>query len=241
MKLRHLILPSLAFFAVSANAQTIVIYDTITSATGATNPVSFTGTLPRHHMADGFSTLTAPPAMWWRVTRAEVVLVVGAAGTFANSTARLQFYNDWNHVSTATPVFGGLASDTTWSLGTVSATGASAFIYTMDFAANNLAFDLVDGQSIGLAVTWLVGGLRNDNLTLGVTDAAPVVGSSTNLFYRDVDDDGIIEGNEARFFTNWTNTNAMYRIHAEAVPEPATLLILGAGAAALAARRRRKK
>lgn len=235
---KTLLMGALAMAAVASQAQTI-IYDTITGNTGVTT----TGGLPRNRMADGFNALTAGAGQTWRIDKIELALYVAAAGTYANSTARILVHNDWDATAThPTSDFSNTASNVNWGLGTITTTGVAAFIYTFDYAANNLSFNLVDGQSMGLEVEWLVGGVANQSLALGLRDVDPnsvLAGtSSTNLFYRDTDSNGSMTSLDRRTITGWTNSNAMIRLTATAVPEPATMAVLGLGVAALIRRRK---
>lgn len=230
---KTLIVAAITVFA--ASSQAAIIYDTITGNTGVTT----TGGVPRNRMADSFSTSAAPTGQQWRIDKIEVALWVGAAATYTNTTGQVRIHNDWNGAAATGSVFSNLVSDVTWNTGTFTTTGVAAFIFTFDYAAANLSF-IGDGTDMGIEVQWKVGGVKDDRLATGLRDVAPLVGSSSNLFYRDANNNEIIEQSDGRTITGWTNANAMVRITGEAVPEPGTMAALGLGIAAIAARRRRR-
>jgi hypothetical protein len=228
---------SLALLAsIAAGSQAVVIYDSMTGVTS----VSYTSGLPRNMIGEGFSTIAAASGQVWKVTSIDFAFIVGAAGTYNNVSVTTSFWNDWNPSAATGSVFTNQAGDSViWNFGDITVTGATVYNVSLDFEANGLSFFLQDGQDMGFIADWKVNGVANDNFTMALVDAAPSVGTSGNGFYRDVNNNGILEQSDARSITGWTNTNVVMRVNAEAVPEPATMAVLGLGAAALIRRRRK--
>lgn len=204
-----------------------IIYDTLTGQTG----ISTTGGLPRNRMADGGETLAPGAGQTWEVDTIEVALFVAAAGTW-NVDFDVVVWDGWNSAGfggAGTNVFQDQVDARTFSLAPFTTTGVSAFLLTLDYSANPFQIGSLSDLDFGLEVQWRNNGLKTDSLASGIRDAAPTVGTSSNLFYRDADNDEVIETTDGRTITGWTNANFIARITAREVPEPASMLLLAIG------------
>jgi hypothetical protein len=225
----------------AANAAPVVIYDSITGTAGM---VSTTST-PRNLMADGFSTISTPySGMSWKITKVDLVLFVSGAVTNSPVTGILSIYNTWSPSGTSgsgSNVFADLAGTATQDFGTVTTTGSKTFKKTFDLSANPIF--LTNTESMGFTVNWLSSGaVIPAYSTVALNQDASIRGSlpSSNVWYRDVNGNGIIESGEGRVFTDWTNNNLGIRITAEAVPEPMSIGALALGFSGLLLRRRKR-
>jgi len=209
-----------------------IIYDTITGAT----TWSTTGGLPRNRMADSFSTAAPPANQVWEVEQVETVVYIAAAGTY-NISFDILCWDEWNgggFGGAGTNVFRTLLNQTTFNLAPITTTGVAVYSLTLDYS--NIALQIADPLDLGFEVQWYNNGVKDNNVASALRDAAPSVGASTNLFYRDANDNGAIETTDGRTITGWTNVNLGVRITATAVPEPVSLVLLAL--AGLALRRR---
>jgi hypothetical protein len=91
------------------------------------------------------------------------------------------------------------------------------------------------------AVTYIFDG---SGVNAGLTFASPAVGGSgtatDEVYWRDVSNNGVIEGDEARNFTAPNRANFVLKLEGNIIPEPASVgLVALAGLATLRRRRRR--
>jgi PEP-CTERM motif len=221
----------------ASTAKADVIYDAITG-----QAFSFTGSLNRSRVADAQNNIAATPNFDWLVDQIDMNFVVAAAGTYADVTARIRIWDTWTPTApVGTSVFSGLLSDVTWGFGTLTVGGATGFGAILDYSAFGF---LLDDTQFGFDVEFRVAGVLNNAITMGISNTAtptpPVVGSTAfEGFYRDVTSNGLIDSTDARDFTN-LHTNVMIRVHANQIPEPSTMMLLGVvGVVACGLRRRR--
>lgn len=233
MKLERIV--SIAGLVILAAAsQAVVIYDGIGASTTFT---STTGGTPRNRMADSFSATDPGSGAHWKVTSIDVGIWVNAASPSA--TAEVILWNEWNVAGfggSGTNVFQNEAGRETFNLGDLSASDVHTLTFTTPIHLDNF-------QDLGLEIQLKTNGTKSNSLALSLQDAVPTVGSGTNLFYRDSDNDEVIETPDARTINGWSKANVMFRVNAEveSVPEPATMTVLGLGALALLRRRRQAK
>ncbi|MBX3118783.1 MAG: PEP-CTERM sorting domain-containing protein [Fimbriimonadaceae bacterium] len=222
-----------------AAAQAVTIYDTVTAAPGFG---IYTG--PGNRLSgDNFAPPQLGPGQHWRITGYTATAFASDAGLYSNMMVDINFYNFVDLFAvTFEPAFGELAGSAHTDLpGTFNASGAgSGFSYTV----NGLSIDLNEEPTnpttgYGFEVRWSSTG--PGTLSSGYADIGSSVVDSfwSNGMYIDFIPDDVLDNLEFTNFDGWTNGNFAIQIRATAVPEPATLAVLGVGALALL--RRRKK
>lgn len=236
--MRRILLGVLCLVAFTSAASADNIFDTIT---GGSTGLTTTGSTPRSRMGDGFTVANQVDGLKWSVETAQLGLFVSGAGTYTNVTMQVIFWGAWNPSAASGSVFSNQLSNVTWNLGTVTSTGNQVFPYSLPYASNNLSFVMNSGQTGGIEVNILSGGVANTNLALTLRDQAPTAGSATNGFYRDANSNGILEASDARTFAGVSNANVYARLVASAIgPEPGSMALLLVGTGGLLVRRRRK-
>lgn len=223
--------------AFSANA--VVIWDNLTNNTSGTTTTS----TPRFLTGDALSSIADPgTGNFWQVDSVDFKMFIVGAQTFAAGelTVQIRLWNVFDPAATgATNAFSDLAGTISYSMGARTTTGNTLVTVT---GATVTPFALAPKTTnFGIDFGFFRNGVKTEDVVMAYKDTAPVVGTSPNGFFRDMNNDGLLQANEATNFANTTNTNAMVRINATPVPEPATLLALAAGAGALISRRRRSR
>jgi hypothetical protein len=242
MHKQSFIIIAVGALAASASAQT-TIFDTI-SPTGP--GYTTTGTSPRFMLGESFGVAPSGGAGWILQSMGVGVFVFGNAGgpqTLNNVQGHFRFYNTVSSSTVQTdPAFLNQAGAFTVNFGTINqTTGAQAFIYN-NINISTFNIGLTDGIK-GLDVRFTIDGVATEAVTLALRDVVPAVGTTgtpANGFWRDNNNNGIIEVSDARTL-GLTNVNPALSLTANPVPEPATLAALGIGAAALIRRRRNRK
>jgi hypothetical protein len=231
---------ALALLVAAQARSQITVYD---GRTGAV--LTFTGSTPRTYMGQAFD--IADPGVAPAITGMHITLVGAAAFNYANTLIRMQFWN--NYSSGSNPVFSNPAGGAQlFTTGPMSETGATAWTFTLNFAAP-IALNGLTGH--GLSVNWqsdptgtgtfaddsnLTAALRGSgsaNIAIGVND------NPGSGYYRNAsgETDLNFQSSDARSLSGVTNGGLVFDL--VAVPEPGCLaLCILAGAAAWTSRRR---
>lgn len=221
------------------SAQTTLL-DTVDSP--ATN-FTFTGSMPRTYMGDGFTNSALTPTSQFNVTGLSLFLVSATAASYTDVLLRIQFYNSYN--PNAASVFSNPAGPLqTFDVG--AQTFAANTIYEFDFTLTSPSPITLFGNNLGFAQNFqsstLPGGLMpadNPNLTslityntagTGYAAGQITTGTSPNFgYYRNA---------SGRTDFNFANTDSRSLgvpnqaigiiVSGSAVPEPSTYaMVLG--------------
>lgn len=206
-----------------------------------------TGSNPGFLIGDGATSIASAGAgNFWKVTSIDFgIFLVGVQSWAAGQVdARIKFYDSYNDTGTD-PVFGNLVGTVDYNLGALVSTSNAAFGITGSTLATPIALPS-SLTTLGFTVSFFdntTGGRISTIRSAMTTTIVPTVGTSSNGFYRDANDNGVIESTE-KFVFNSANPsdNVIIRFNGTAtpVPEPASMAALGLGAMALIRRRRNK-
>lgn len=247
-----------ALSALAAGANASIVFDSITGISGYT----YTGSTPRNMI--GMAMNLGGPTGTAQVTGMDFAFVTAAAAIYTNVRFDVTFFQSYSGATTgASAAFASpLAS---YFLTTGAFTGAANSVYTYGATAStngaiNLGtgFSIADGAGpLGVQILARVdkgdglGYVSDSNLTLALrTTSAPAVGTfgvggANGGFYRNASSANptssanSLLGSDYRSFTGTLNTGMALRVYTTPVPEPASMVALGLGAAAVL--RRRKK
>ncbi|MCB0825005.1 MAG: PEP-CTERM sorting domain-containing protein [Armatimonadetes bacterium] len=223
-----------AALAVTASSQAALVYDTVSTSAGFT----FYSGPGNAHVMDNFLFPTNDPQL---VDGFAIVLFADSADNFSDVTVDFAFHNEVTGVNPTDPILGNppVASFSV-NFGTFTSTGAGNGAL---FSVTGLNF-VMPSTTSSLAVEATVSSTSDlgGNMTFGYADTITAVGSSNNGFGVDLNEDTTITVDEFVSFASPTSGqwNLAMQIDASPVPEPATMLGLGALGAGILARRRRK-
>lgn len=219
--------------AVTASSQAVLVYDTVTPSLG----FAFFSGAGNAHVMDNFLFPTNDP---WEINAFNIVLFANQADSFTDIIVNVDFHNEVTGSSASDPILGNPpVASFSINFGAFNSTGAgngalfgAALNFWMPTTTSSLAVEAT------VTSTAANGGF----MTFGYADAITAVGASNNGFGVDLDLDNIIQVDEFVSFNGPVSGqwNLAMQIDASPVPEPATMLGLGALGAGILARRRRK-
>jgi hypothetical protein len=228
-----------AFATIAAASQAAAIFDNMTGLTGVTTSSSVPGFL----FGDGATAIASSggAGSFWKFTSVDYAFFVLGAQTMASGElgVKIDLFGSYTDLRTgATPVFGTQFGSITANYGAITTTGNAAFTSTLTLGTPINA--PVGMTTLGYTVSFTRNNVRTDTVRAGIGNPLnSTVGLSPHGFYRDANDNGIIEGSDWRQFSATEAQNLLIRFNGDAVPEPATMAVLGLGAAALLRRRRK--
>ena len=220
---------------VAATANATLVYDIPTTA------LTFTGSTPRATLGDNFALPALNAGLTYRINSITFVLIQ-ASSALKSITTNVKFFTGVDTAAVApNPIFSSNVSNVTVGLGANTVTSTSAYLITLDYLANNLSFEVPGGSVLGVSLTAKESGQTNNALTFALADAGSTVAGSawSNGYFRDANDNGIIDPGEGRNIGGWTNGNLVFSIDATVVPEPASLIALTLGTLAVIRRKRK--
>lgn len=226
-----------------------VVFDSLYSDLAQTTVRTITNTAstPRGKKADiiTLAPLTGTNTFYQLNTIKFAIVNSGAAAFSNNLTMNIKFW-DTNTPGTGatTPLFSGAQGNYNVTFQNLSLGSNTYTIGTVTFTNVTLIPTSLSNPTFGVELTPSVAGVPQEDVSAALstmpTSTPLTAGSSTNGWYRDVNNNGVIDQAEGRTFAN-VDSNLALAIDATPVPEPASMAVLGLGALGLLRRRRNNK
>lgn len=242
----------LSLFAVAAASQATIILDTLTNpSTGGNYTTGYSGGGSGQHRnlsGDIFAVSAASTA--WNITKLEFVTrnsLGGGNQTNVTLDLRFSYFRDGSAASQPFDSFSPSYSDTAWSISGITAGGN--YLTTVNFST---PFKVYSAFILGIQFHFKTNGQENEQLCASFRDygsaanGGATVGTAYNGIFEDLNGNGMLEYspgastpvNEYTGFQGVTSASMALRVTADAVPEPASVAVLGLGALALIRRRK---
>ena len=255
MRLRILSIFAMSIALIAGELQAQVVFDN-TGIAGDAN-VNFGGGAgfpnSRAVLGETFDTLVPTnPGDTFLVDTVNLNMILFASDNtaFNGVEVEVSFFTDVTDTAFGTPIPTLLGSET-FALGdlTGDVTDNTTFLQAFEFTD---AIDIGDGQDIGISFGFSdiddaqIGNISGTYRNRAGSDNTPSVGTTTDINFRDANNDGVLDGNSVAnggdgAFRFGTGAGLRFSVEAStvAVPEPASTLVLGLLGMGLITRRRR--
>ncbi len=229
----------IAFAGLAAGAPAVLIFDNF-------DPFASTGTFVGLDDFQGGDRMVLPSAgagNMWLLNSYTGHMGGSATGTYTNVIGTLSVFRTVNTAGSG-PAFSNLIGSVSRSLPSFFASGPAIGI---DFTMASLGIALSappSNPSVGYGVQISFSASGPGVVVPHYRNQGSIVpgSSSSQGWYRDLNDNGLLQADEYEVFAPWADGNLMFELDATAtpVPEPVTGFALLVPLAALAARRRRR-
>lgn len=214
------ILAGMALVAAAGSAQAAIVYDNLP---GAGESYFTSGSSPRTSLADDFVTGIANLQV-----QSVKTLIVNQNTAASSMILRISIWDGFDVNGNVV----GLLGQAAYQFNNVGVGG----FFTGDLA---VAANVADGDGVVSFEYFSTAGTRlTSGWTIGFDGSGVNVGSSQDVYWRDVNNDGAYAGTETRSFGGAAGSLANLAFNIQGIPTPGTLALIGLGGLAAGRRRR---